>query len=194
VQKPDKLFFSNSDEEVHEELGSLLPGEYPELKFAFFEPTFKDWALWRPVGIETKTLDPTTRLIYRWAPMNQRTTKEYGPALLDESINAVFISGFGREVWHYGIRYQMCLDTLMFHGGLVKSRIIGPGIWPPEYIAQKPRDPRIRLADQLYFAASKDTEKPQQTIHYLRAKSRSGRLEEALKILRPRLDARLSLH
>lgn len=171
-------FFSISDRQLHEKLKSLLPGLFPARTFAFLDDTF-DVEPWRPGG--KRDLDPTSRLLWKWIPMNQKAP-EIAQALSEN--DCVLVFEFGRDAYHYAIRHQDCSETLHFHEALVEMRIIEQDIYPPEYLLLKPGDPRLQRADDEYFKNRK------QTRHYLTAPDIDTQLDEAVAIIRQRISQR----
>ena len=171
-------FFCVSEKKLHEKLKSQLPGLFPGRTFAFLEDTF-DIEQWRP-GTK-RDLDPTSRLLWKWIPMNQKAP-EVAQAL--EEYDCVIVFEFGRDAYHYAIRHQDCTETLHFHEALVKMRIIEQDIYPPEYLLLKPTEPRFQRADDEYF------ENQKQKRHYLLSKDLDSQADEAIAIIRQRIQGR----
>ncbi len=167
-------FFSVSEKKIYEKLKSQLPGLFPKRTFAFLGSTF-DVEPWRPG--EKQDLRPTSRLLWKWIPLEEKAP-EVAEAL--EKFDCVIVHEFGREAYHYAIRHRDCAETLVFHKGLVQSRVIEK-IYPPEYLLRRPADPRFERADNEYF------DDPNQSRHYLLSNELDGQVDEAIAIIRQRL-------
>ncbi len=175
-QKGHALFYSVESLELFKKLSTWLPEQHPALKFAFLDDTFSDWSRWRP-GQKGNML-PTSRLLWRWVLMNEKTERDVKPALENPANDVVLVCKFGREAYHYAIKYMDCEQVLHFHKGLVESRVIGQGVPPPVYIVKKPTDERMVRADLDYFG--KD---PKQKIRYLHANSIADQCKEVHHIM-----------
>jgi hypothetical protein len=169
-------FFSVSNADLYNHLERELPRRFSEKKFRFLGSTFADNAPWKP-GQKSDLL-PTSRLLWRWALMNERTVRVYKPALECGAYDAIFVHEFGREAYHYAIRHQDCDETLEFHKGLVQDRLVQQKINPPEYLATRPEDPRFIRADEAYFAD------PKQKLHYLSGRDSAEQCREVVRIFR----------
>ncbi len=179
----DALFFSISDLELYKKLESLSQEYFPDQTFAFLGSTFEDAADWRPG--QKGGLLPTSRLLWRWVHMNERTERIYIPAIKSGKFDAVFVHELGREARMYAIRHRDCPQTLRFHKSLVEQRLVSQGGKPPDaYIAVRPTNPRIVKADMEYFAD------PKQRIHYLETHSVTEQLEEMIAFLVNEIAAR----
>lgn len=176
------LFFSVSDLVLYEKLKSLSQDCFPDQTFAFLGSTYADDMPWRP-GQKADFL-PTSRLLYRWVLMNERTERTYIPAITSGAYDAVFVHELGREAYHYALRHCDCEQALHFHKALVELRLIQQGGSPPTaYLASRPTNPRLIEADERYFAD------PNQRIHYLDAPTVDEQLHEVLPFLANELGA-----
>jgi hypothetical protein len=92
------LFFSISSLELYERLkhrlNTYLPGSFKFLGSTFEGDTVRD-----------SDKRPVTRLLRKWAFMNERTERDYAAALCN-GFDAVFVHEFGREAFLYAIKYE----------------------------------------------------------------------------------------
>lgn len=176
------LFFSISDLELYKKLESLSQEHFPDQTFAFLGSTFADAREWRPG--QKGDLLPTSRLMWRWVFMNERTERDYVPAINCGEFTVVFVHELGREAYHYAVRHRFCPQTLRFHKSLVGQRLVAQGGKPPDaYIATRPTDARLIQADGEYFSD------PNQRIHYLETDSLDDQFDETIAFLKAEVSA-----
>lgn len=183
------LFLSISSQPLYETLERQIPESFPRHSFEFLGHTFADETPWRK-GQKADLL-PTSRLLWRWVLMNEFTAKYVAPALAQEGqeLKLVFVREFGREAYHYAIRHcreYPCRETLQFHKGLVRERLLAQHISPPIYIAEHPTEERIIQADKEYF------NDPNQELHYLHTDSLDAQFEETIELVRQLIACRTS--
>ena len=185
MRQQSALLYSISDLTLYKELESLYRPDTGQA-FAFLGSTFSDDRRW---GLEeTAAMLPTSRLLIRWVAMNEKTEREIIPALNSGKYRAVFINGFGREAYHFAIRFRSCPQTLGFHKGLVGSRILQQGgIAPTAYIARPPLEPHLIAADADYFSD------PGQRMRYIGGTGLRGQVEETTDFLENDIPAQLQL-
>jgi len=169
-QNGHALFYSFDDRALYKKLKSWLPGQHPGLKFEFLGDTFADWSQWRPR--QKKNLHPTTRILWRWTSMNENMLEFIKPALTNPENDVVIVQGFGREVYHYGIKYKDCPHALPFHKRIVEARVIEQEIPPPGYVGRRPTAARFQSADDAYFADKR------QRMHYLESDTLEAQCSE----------------
>lgn len=184
TRKGPALFLSITNREIFEECESRLPRLFPELQFVFLR-TFDGWTKWRPPNRKGKLL-PTSRLLLGWISMNETTSREIKHYFRKEKKTqkrpvVLVINGYGRDVYHYAIKYVFCSETLEFHKVLVRVRLIQQGVSPPLYLLVRPTGARFIEADMRYFADKR------QRKHYFAANAREGRLAEVISIVRKRV-------
>lgn len=149
------LFYSVSDPELYEKLRSTLPDKFPDRTFAFPGDTFADHPNWLPG--QKATLKPTTRLLWKWALMDDATQRKIAPALQNPYYDVVIILNFGLDVYRYALRHADCKETLEFHKLLVSARVLQQGIDPPVYFTGEYTCARARRIDDDYFKDPRQT-------------------------------------
>jgi len=176
-QQQPALLYSISDLPLYKELESLHRIHFPDQAFAFLGSTFES-------GVsrdheDMAALLPTSRLLLRWVNMNEMTERKIIPALKRGAYSALFIHEYGREAYHAAIRFGACPQTLGFHKGLVRSRILEQGgVAPTAYIARKPLEPYLAAADAAYC------DDGTQRIHHLTAMTLEEELTETVSFLK----------
>ncbi len=180
VQSPTPaLLYVISDLGLYKELEALHRGGtfLPDQAFAFLGSTFGCDVPWDHEDMAA--LLPTSRLLLRWVRMNEMTERKIIPALRSGEYRAVFIHEYGREAYHFAIRFGACPQTLGFHTGLVQSRIFEQGGVPPTaYIARRPIDSYLVAADAAYCADGT------QRIHHLEATTPEDEKKEMIAFLK----------
>lgn len=147
---PQTLLYAISNIALYRALAASHKDEFPGGSFAFLGSTFGEDA---PCSAtELPTLLPTSRLLLRWVSMNEMTERKIVPALRSGNYDAVFVHEYGREAYHFAVRYGYCPQTLGFHEGLVKSRILSQGgMAPTSYLSRPPLEEHLKAADAEYF-------------------------------------------
>lgn len=121
---------------LFKQLKSLLPEQFGDQTFAFFEDPLGELPhplLW---AHEEKNLDPISRLLKLWATLNDFNIKRLLPGL--NSHDVVVTDGYGLNALLYatacvGSNVEDDEATTRMHHHLVRARVLEQGIHPPEY-------------------------------------------------------------
>lgn len=120
---------------LFKELGSLLPAQFGDQTFAFFEDPFDGLPhplLW---DADTAKRDPTTHLFECWAVLNEFNVTRLLTALAMNDV--VVVDGYGLNALLYATAGTTCpqLDeaTTRVHHAIVDARVLSQGIKPPQY-------------------------------------------------------------
>lgn len=121
---------------LFKQLKSVLPGFFGDQTFAFFEDPFGGLPhplLWAE---EERERGPVSRLFQLWGILDDFNVKKLRPAL--SSHNIVIVDGYGLNALLYATAYvdgnlEDDESASLMHHQIVKGRVIGQSIPPPEY-------------------------------------------------------------
>jgi len=136
------LYFSVSGQrytfrtELYEKLRLLLPEMFPDQTFAFLGDPFPKLSFPLLWDEEERSLDPTSRLLLRWAEMNEFCSKKLVPAL--ERGEIAVSDGFGINALLHATACSTCFKqnqgAFDFHNEMVGSRLRKQELPAPRYI------------------------------------------------------------